>query len=291
MRVSPLGKSPVLTLLLAACLAACSGSFGDTERRLSVRGSDTMVILAQRWAERYMQQHPGTAVQVTGGGSGTGLASLINGTTDIANASRPVSERERRYLRRNRGAAAHAVPVALDAVAVYVHEDNPIDSLTLAQLRAIFRGRIDDWSELGQPSGPIVLYSRENNSGTYAYFKEHVLDGLDFASAAQTLPGTAAVINAVSRDPRGIGYGGIGYGGGVRTVPLREGAEAPVAPTAENAIDGTYPLARALYMVTAGAPEGVAGDFVEWVRSPEGQRLVRDIGFYPLPNDRREPSS
>jgi phosphate transport system substrate-binding protein len=182
--------------------------------------------------------------------------------------------------------------VALDAVAVYVHADNDVESLSLEELEGIFRGRIDDWSELGQRPGPIVLYSRENNSGTYAYFKEHVLGGRDFASSAQTLPGTAAVINAVSRDRRGIGYGGIGYAGGVRTVPLREGEGEPVAPTAENAIDGAYPLARFLYMYTAGEPGGVAADFIEWVRSDEGQRLVSDIGYYPLPSERtREGNS
>lgn len=276
-------------LLLAT---ACSGSFGDAERRLSVRGSDTMVILAQRWAERYMDEHPGTTVQVTGGGTGTGLASLINGTTDIACASRPITDRERRYLLRNRGVAAHEVPVAIDAVAVYVHRDNDVEALSLDQLRAIFRGRVDDWSQLGRPEGPIVLYSRENSSGTYAYFKERVLGGLDFAPSAQMLPGTAAVINAVSRDPSSIGYGGVGYGGGVRTVPLSDGDSPPVAPTAEHAIDRTYPLSRFLYMVTTGEPQGLAGDFIDWVRSPAGQRSVREVGYYPLPPELGlEPSS
>ncbi|HJL20193.1 MAG TPA: phosphate ABC transporter substrate-binding protein, partial [Sandaracinaceae bacterium LLY-WYZ-13_1] len=194
---SALWRCRLLVLAVStAALAACSGSFGDARQRLSIRGSDTMVILAQRWAEAYMATHPETTVQVTGGGSGTGLAALINGTTDIANASRPIHDRERRYLRRNRGAEAHETPVALDAVAVYVHGDNPIESLTIEQLAGVFRGQIEDWSELGEEPGPIVLYSRENNSGTYAYFKEHVLDGLDFDASAQTLPGTAAVINA-----------------------------------------------------------------------------------------------
>jgi phosphate transport system substrate-binding protein len=224
-----------------------------------------------------MQTHPGSTLEVSGGGSGTGIAALLNGTTDIANASRPISERERGQM-----ADAVETRVALDALAVYVHQDNPIQSLTMAQLGDIFRGRITNWSAVGGPDRPIVLYSRENNSGTYAYFKEHVLDGDDFAVTAQTLPGTAAVINALARDPNGIGYGGIGYATGVRTLPIATDG-APVEPTMANATGGTYPLARFLFMVTRGQPTGAARDFIDWVRSPQGQGLVEDVGFYPLP--------
>jgi len=274
-----------LAILLALSAAACSGD-GDAAGRVSVRGSDTMVILTQRWAEHYMRAHPEATIQVTGGGSGTGLAALINGTTDIATASRTITERERRNLRRNRDAEAHAVPVAIDAVAVYVHEDNPVASLTLAQLSAIYRGRIDDWRDVGGPPGRIVLYSRENSSGTYAYFKERVLEDRDFASEAQTLPGTAAVIHAVSRDPSGIGYGGIGFGGGVRAVPIATEGGDPVAPSAQSALDGRYPLARPLLVYTAGEPRGTAADFIAWTRGPRGQSLVEAAGYYPLPRVR-----
>lgn len=287
----------ITTILgLALALAACSGGHRDREAegtgetpsggaagegaggRLSVKGSDTMVVLAQRWAERYMQTHPGSTIEVSGGGSGTGMAALLNGTTDVANASRPVSERERTQM-----PDVQPTRVALDALAVYVHQENPIRSLTMAQLGDIFGGRITNWSQVGGPDRAIVLYSRENNSGTYAYFKEHVLGGGDFAVTAQTLPGTAAVINAVAHDPSGIGYGGIGYATGIRTVPIAGEDGQAIEPTMENATSGRYPLARFLFMVTRGEPQGMARQFIDWIRSPEGQGLVEDVGFYPLP--------
>lgn len=285
--------------VLSLVVAACSGGHGreapategagpgDQPGRgatLSVKGSDTMVILAQRWAEGYMATHEGTAVQVSGGGSGTGIAALLGGTADIANASRPMNDRERASLSADRHAEAHETRVALDALAVYVHQDNAIPSLTMAQLSSIFRGQVTNWSEVGGPDRPIVLYSRENNSGTYAYFKEHVLHGGDFAAQAQTLPGTAAVINAISHDPNGIGYGGIGYAEGVRVLPVSNGGE-PIPPTMQNALSGSYPISRYLFMYTAGEPSGLAADFLTWVVSPEGQALVEQAGYYPLPRE------
>ncbi|AKF11183.1 phosphate ABC transporter substrate-binding protein [Sandaracinus amylolyticus] len=282
---------------LALALAACSGGHRDRGRgqeegaattegagaRLSLKGSDTMVVLAQRWAEGYSRSHPGNTVEVSGGGSGTGIAALLNGTTDIANASRPLRESERTQLTQN-GVAPTETRVALDALAVYVHQDNPVQSLTMDQLAQIYRGQITSWSAVGGPDRPIVLYSRENNSGTYAYFKEHVLDDADFAVTAQTLPGTAAVINAVSRDAGGIGYGGIGYASGVRTVAIAGEDRQPVTPTMENATSGRYPLARFLLMITRGEPSGTSREFLDWVRSPDGQALVEQAGFYPLPS-------
>lgn len=287
--------------LLAAAVCACSGGHGRSAPSepaspgeqgsaagggtLSVKGSDTMVILAQRWAEGFMAGHEGSTIQVSGGGSGTGIASLLGGTADIANASRPMNDRERASLSSDRHVEAVETRVALDALAVYVHRDNPVASLTMEQLAAVYRGQTTNWSELGGPDRPIVLYSRENNSGTYAYFKEHVLGGADFATTAQTLPGTAAVINAVSRDVGGIGYGGIGYAEGIRTVPIAGADGTIVEPTLENATSGRYPLSRHLFMYTAGPPTGLAAEFVSFVTSPEGQRLVAEAGFYPLPAD------
>lgn len=279
--------------VLVASLAACSGGHRDrggeqqggtqgSGGRLSIKGSDTMVVLAQRLAEGYMRAHEGSTIEVSGGGSGTGIAALLNGTTDIANMSRPLSAREREQLS-SQGQAAVETPVALDALAVYVHESNPARSLTIEQLREIFTGRVTRWSELGGADAPIVLYSRENNSGTYAYFKEHVLEGRDFAQNAQTLPGTSAVINAISRDPNGIGYGGIGYGTGVKALPVAAPGGEPVEPTMENATSGRYPLSRNLFMVTRGEPQGMARQFIDWVRGQEGQSLVDQVGFYPLP--------
>ncbi len=288
---------------LAAVVIACSGGHGrsgepppetsatgapaPTTARggtLSLKGSDTMVILAQRFAEGYMHAHEGTTIQVSGGGSGTGIAALLDGTTDIADSSRPISERETTDLAARRHAAPHETRVAIDALAVYVNQSSTIQSLSMDQLSQIFRGEVTNWSAVGGPDAQIILYSRENNSGTYAYFKEHVLHNADFAAQAQTLPGTAAVINAISHDPNGIGYGGIGYAEGVRVLPIANGAD-PVAPTMENALSGAYPISRYLFMYTAGEPSGIASEFLAWVVTPEGQALVEEAGYYPLPRD------
>jgi phosphate transport system substrate-binding protein len=242
-----------------------------------------MVILAQRWAEGFMAANPGTTVQVSGGGSGTGIAALVNGTTDLADSSRAIKDRERDQIARARGAAPVEHRVALDTLGIYTHRDNPITSLTLAQLKQIFRGQITSWKDVGGPDRGIILYSRENNSGTYAYFKEHVLEDEDFAPQAQTLPGTAAVINAVSRDVGAIGYGGIGFAGGVKIVPVAGEDGQPVEPTMENATGGRYPLARFLYVYSIGEATGVARQYLDFVLSPAGQRIVEGVGFYPLP--------
>lgn len=293
-------SSSLVTLAMSVALVACSGGHGrdpapaegsegtgDPARggTLSVKGSDTMVILAQRWAEGFMASHPGDTVQVSGGGSGTGISALLAGTADVANASRPMNARERETLQRERHVQAIETRVALDALAIYVHSENPITSLTMEQLSGIYRGQITNWSAVGGPDRAIVLYSRENNSGTYAYFKEHVLDNADFALTAQTLPGTAAVINAVAQDPAGIGYGGIGYAQGIRTVPIAGADGAAIEPTLENATTGRYPLSRSLFMYTAGPPSGLAAELITFATSAEGQALVERAGFYPLPHD------
>ena len=191
-----------------------------------------MVILDGRWAETYMQHNPGVTVQVTGGGSGTGIAALINGGTDICAASRPMTDKERESVQAKHGKAVQETAVALDGLAIFLNDANPVAELSLAQLEAIYRAKITDWKEVGGTPGPIVCYGRENNSGTYAYFKEHVLKNRDFATQVQSLPGTAAIINAVLKDKQGIGYGGIGYAKGVKAIPViaKEGEKA-VAPT------------------------------------------------------------
>lgn len=277
------------TTLLAACSGGHrSGGGGEGTAAqgggtLTISGSDTMVILAQRFAEAYMRAHPGTTIQVSGGGSGTGIAALVNGTTTIADASRPMKADEKARVLAQHHAEAHETRVALDALAVYVHTSNQVPPLTIEQLAGIYRGQTTNWKDVGGADLPIVLYSRENNSGTYAYFKEHVLRDSDFATTAQTLPGTAAVINAVSRDPGGIGYGGIAFARGVRPVPLVGTAGTPVSPSLATATSGAYPLARFLFMYTAGAPAGTAKGFLDWVVSPEGQALVEPVGYYPVP--------
>ena len=271
-------------LALASCKPArrAEGPGGD-RATLTIKGSDTMVMLAQRLAEAFMEKNPVVSVQVTGGGSGTGIAALINGTTEIATASRPMKEAERAQVQARRGKPPVEHAVALDGIAVYVHESNPVPHLTLDQIKRIYEGRIRDWSEVGGAPGPITLYSRENSSGTYAYFKEAVLQDEDFDPRTQPLPGTAAVVNAIARDPRGIGFGGIAYGGGVRALPVKKDeASEPVTPSMETVTAGTYPISRKLFMYTAGEPTGLAAQFLEFALSPEGQRLAERAGYYPL---------
>ncbi|NLE48493.1 MAG: phosphate ABC transporter substrate-binding protein [Sandaracinaceae bacterium] len=254
---------------------------------LTIKGSDTMVILAQRWAEGFMAANANSTIQVSGGGSGTGIAALINGTTDLANSSRKIKEREIETVRKNRSAEVVETPVAIDTIAVYVSEKNPVKKLNIETIKQIYRGRIKNWSEVGGPDLPIVLYSRENNSGTYAYFKEQVLDDEDFVAEAQTLPGTASVINAVARDEKGIGYGGIAFGEGVRALEIAGEDGIHYAPTMENAIGGIYPLARFLYIYSAGEPTGIARQFLDFALSEIGQSVVDGVGYYPLPREMR----
>ena len=252
---------------------------------LTIKGSDTMVILAQKWAQTFMEANPGKVLQVSGGGSGTGIAALINGTADLADASRPMKDREEKQLLERRGVKAERFEVALDALAVYVPVSNDIETLTIPQLKKIFRGQTTNWKDVGGEDRPIVIYSRENNSGTYAYFKEHVLENEDFAPTAQTLPGTAAVINAVSKDPGGIGYGGIAYAEGVRTVKVASAEGEGIEPTMQNATSGKYPLSRFLNIYSAGKPSGLAKDYLDFVLSAKGQEVVEGVGYYPLPKE------
>jgi len=250
---------------------------------ITVKGSDTMVLLGQRWAEVYMKAHPDVTIQVTGGGSGTGIAALINGTTQICEASRPMKPEEKNSVKEQRHADAVEIPVALDALAVYLHKDNSIEHLDMEQVARIFRGEVTNWKDVGGKNAPILLYGRENNSGTYVFFKEHVLKNADYAEKYQALPGTAAVINAVQKDLGGIGYGGIGYAKDVKTISIGKDAAAnPIVPNMENVLNNSYPLSRQLFWYTAGAPTGALKDFVDWVLGPEGQKVVSEVGYYPL---------
>ena len=268
---------------VAATLAACAASAALGARGITLKGSDTMVILAQRWAEEYMGSHRGQIVQVTGGGSGTGIAALINGTTDVCMASRPMKDDEKRKLRDRYQTMGVEIPVARDGLSIYLNEQNPVKELTIEQLRGIYTGAITNWKDLGGPDKPITLYGRENNSGTYVYFKDNVLLGHDYSARCQTLPGTAAVVNAVARDPNGIGYGGAAYAKGVRETAMKKDDKSPaVLPSAASVRDGSYPLSRYLYFYLRKKPEGDTKKFVQWVLSEEGQKLATDVGYFPL---------
>lgn len=250
---------------------------------ITIKGSDTMVILAQRWAEVYMKKNKNVVIQVTGGGSGTGISALINGTTDICNSSRPMKKEEKIKLKDKYGSPGVEIKVAIDGITIYVHKNNPIKELTLEQIRDIYTGKIKNWKEVGGKDALIIRYSRENNSGTYVYFKEEVLKDKDFDLSTQYLPGTAAVVNAVSKDVNGIGYGGAAFGVGIRELKIKRDAKTPAfAPTKENIKKGQYPISRYLYMYLRKKPEGEIKKFIDWVLSEEGQKVVLDVGYFPI---------
>jgi phosphate transport system substrate-binding protein len=282
----------LLAGIAAAVLAGAGMVAAQTGRNITVKGSDTMVILGQKWAEVYMQKNPGISIQVTGGGSGTGIAALINGTTDICESSRPMKGTEKDNVKARRGKEVLEVPIAVDGLAVYVNEANPVSEISVAQIKAIYTGVVKNWKDVGGRDERIILYSRENNSGTYAYFKEHVLENGDFYPTAQTLPGTSAVINAVSRDKRGIGYGGIAYGKGIKHLRVKKDDKSPaIEPSMDNVLTGRYPISRYLYWYFAGVPTGEMLKLSQWVVSDEGQRVVENVGYYPLNQDDRASSA
>lgn len=268
-----------LSLALAALLALAPAL---ASAAVTVKGSDTMVILAQRWAEEYMKKQAGKKVQVTGGGSGTGIAALINGTTEIANSSRPMKGDEKSKVRERYSVLPTEIAVAQDGVALYVNESNPVQQLTVEQLNSIYVGDVTNWKQVGGNDAPIVLYSRENSSGTYVFFKDNVLKGDDFAASAQTLPGTAAVVNAVAKEKNGIGYGGAAYAKGVKEVKVVGADGTGYAPSAENVKSGKYPLARPLFMYTRSKPAGEVKAFIDYCLSPEGQSIVTKVGYFPI---------
>lgn len=285
----------VFTLALAVALTACGGGerrdttgtagaprSAGNDKPLSIKGSDTMVILGQRLAEEYMKANPGAVVQVNGGGSGTGIAALINGTADLAQASRPMKDEEKQQAKASRGTDVVEHPVALDALAVFVNSTNPVKVLSISQVKDIFQGKLTNWSQIGGPNAPIVLYGRESSSGTYDYFREHVLAKEDFSPRVQTLQGTAAIINAVGSDKNGIGYGGIAYSKNVQPVAVADGSKAPVAPSEATVADNSYPLSRKLFFYyPQNAPDRVT-KFAQWALTPEAQALVTQVGYFPL---------
>lgn len=279
-----------LAAMIAAPAAGCSsgedrGTAETAGRTLRIAGSDTMRILAERWGEAFSETSPGVEVSVEGGGSGRGIAALLNGATDLANASRPMREREKVLLIQGQSKTAREVPVALDALAVFVHPDNPVRALSIAQLRGIYTGEITRWDEVGGTDRAIEVYNRDEASGTYAYFQDHVLEGASYTESARVIAETATIIEAVEGDPGGIGYGGIAYvekGVNALAVSAADGGE-PVPPTPEAAVSGRYPLSRILYVYGAGPPGDLVGAYLDFVRSEAGERIVEEVGYYPLP--------
>ena len=263
------------TLLVAVCLAAAGSN-------ITIKGSDTLVRLGQRWAEEYMTINKDIVIQVSGGGSGTGIAALLNGTTDVCQASRDMKEKEYK-LAAKKGIDVYRISVALDGIAVFLHQDNSVDELSFSQLKGMYTGAITNWNEVGGPDHRIILYGRENNSGTYAFFKKKVLNKEDYSDYTQTLPGTAAVVNAVSKDKNGIGYGGIAWAKGVKFAAVKKDVDSQaIKPSLETVSNGTYPISRELYWFFNGTPKGEIKKLVNWALSADGQKIAEDIDYVPL---------
>ena len=259
------------------------------------KGSDTMVNLAQAWAERYIDISSTASVEVSGGGSGTGVAALINGTVDIANCSRQIKPKELEQATQNTGKVPQEFIVGYDALAVYVHHDTPLDKITITELAEIYGedGKITKWSDLGIahdncPSDKIIRISRQSNSGTYFYFREALLGKTrDFELGSLDLHGSKDVVEVIGRTPCAIGYSGMGYA--TSHVKMLKVATAPdepyYAPNLENVLAKTYPIARPLYMYSLGEPVGEVKAYLDWIMSPEGQKIVEELGFVPLENN------
>lgn len=278
-------------LITTIALGAAVFGFGTAARAdITVKGSDTIVILAQKWAETYMGKNPNVKIQVTGGGSGVGLAALQNQSTDLANASRKIKSAEIANCLKTFGRRPTEYKVALDGLSVYLNESNPVSELSLEQLRLIFTSKIKNWKEVGGPDARITVYSRENSSGTYEFFKENVLLGRDFAASAQTMQGTAAVLQAVAKDKNGIGYGGAAYGAGAKHIKVKKDDNSPaIEPTEETVVKGTYPIWRYLYVyLNPDLDKGDIATYLRWIRSDDGQKVVKDVGYFPLPAQFRE---
>lgn len=253
-----------------------------TLNKITVKGSDTMVILSQKWAEVYMQKNPGTTIQVTGGGSGVGIAALINGSTDIANSSRPMKAAEVDKLKQRYNTLGIEIPCAKDGLSVYLNKANGVSELTVRQIGDIFAGKITNWKQVGGVDAGIRLYGRESSSGTFVFFKDNVVKG-DYSPSCQTLPGTAAIVNAVKKDKFAIGYGGAAYAEGVKDCKVKKDDKSPAyAPNAETIKSKQYPITRYLYMYLKSRPTGETKEFIDWILSPEGQKVIVSVGYYPV---------
>ena len=276
-------------LLLSSCDTNRPAASDDLVESIDNKGSDTMVNLALGWAEQYQMEHPEVELAVTGGGSGTGIAALINQSVDIANASRRIKEEEIADAEAN-GVTPVEFIVARDAIGIIVHPSNPVSQLTLQQLSDIYSGKITNWTELGGEDRPIVRLSRESNSGTHVYFLEEVVRLGDkenktlFATNTLLLPSSEVIVNEVRQNPNAIGYDGLGYiPDDLKIIAVAENpGDAYVLPSIASVNDKTYPIARDLYMYTPGEPIGAVKDYLDWIMGDEAQAIVAEQGFVPI---------
>jgi phosphate transport system substrate-binding protein len=288
---------PLIFIIMVIITTGCGSSHAEQPGRpsntqvtfIQNKGSDTIVNLALAWAEKYQSLHPEVNISVTGGGSGTGIAALINKTVDIANASRKIKLEEEAAAKKN-GSDPIEFIIARDAIAIMVNPENPVNQLTLQQLSDIYSGKINNWKEVGGEDRPIVRLSRETNSGTHVYFLEQVvrLGQTDnktlFATDTLLLPSSEGITAEVRDNPNAIGYDGLGYVvPEVKVVAVAPSPGAPyVMPSAETVNNKSYPIARDLYMYTAGQPAGAVKDYLDWILQPEAQAIVKELGFVPV---------
>jgi phosphate transport system substrate-binding protein len=279
---------------LTAFMLALTILFGGSifsQGLIQIKGSDTLINLVQRLSEVYMEKNPNVAIAVTGGGSGVGIAALISNKIAIADASRQMKDKEYAAAKEN-GVVPYEIVVGIDGLSVILNSSNPIKSLTMDQIGAIYRGEISNWSEVGGPNLPISLYGRQPNSGTYVFFQEHVLGNKDYSPKMKQMNGNAQIVEGIKADKAAIGYVGVGYvfdeegkvTKGITVLEVSKDTKSkPVTPlVSDNVKSGLYPIARALYQYVNGKPKGAVKDFIAFELGPEGQKVVEEMGFYPV---------
>ncbi len=294
-RIKKLAGGMLFGAILLTTLGLLLPTTVSAQRKMiQIKGSDTMVNLVQILAEEYMSKKPGTAIAVLGGGSGTGITALINGTCDVANHSREWKAKEL-DLAYEKGVRPRTFAIAVDALSIIVNDKNPVETLTMEQVGAIFRGEIKNWKAVGGPEMKISLYGRQSNSGTYAFLQEHVLNNKNYSPDVKEMNGNAQIIEAVTQDTAGIGYVGVGYlydekgevRKGIKVLKIKKDENAPAySPLDKEAVySARYAISRPLFQSTNGKPSPAVADFIRFVLSPEGQSIVEKEGFFKVGKD------
>jgi phosphate transport system substrate-binding protein len=276
----------IVAMMVGAGL--CGGAYAGDKSAIQIKGSDTLLKLVQRLAEEFMKKNPGKKVAVVGGGSGTGIAALINNKCDIADASRLMKTKEVSRATA-KGVNVKRVIVAMDGVSVVVHKDNPLEKLTLEQAGKLYRGEVTNWKDVGGPDMKVTLYGRQSNSGTFVYFREWVLRG-DYSLKMMRMNGNAQIIEAIKKDKSGVGYVGVGYAKGVKGIKVlkvarKSGAEYYSPLDGEAVKTGKYPITRPLNQYLNGDPKGLVKAFISFELSEEGQKIVEKEGFFAIPKE------
>jgi len=296
---SVLGLTLALAIAGGIMISAKAADKKGKKTAIQVKGSDTMVNLAQAWAEAYHKVNPNVEIEVSGGGSGVGIAALMKGTIDIADASRNMKPAEIEQTKKSTGQTPKEIIVAYDGLAVYINKNNPLNEITLDQLLDIYSegGKITKWSQLGVKipdcdSDEIIRVSRQSNSGTYEFFREHVLKNKDFKNGSRDMNGSKEVVDLVTSTACAIGYSGLGYATPkVKIAKVAfKGGQPAVAPSIPTVLDKSYPIARSLQVYTLGEPKGEIKKYIDWTLSDPGQKIVEESGYVPLPQNARVAS-